>query len=931
MNIADKKQFEPGNKVGQPTPAAFLRIIIPLFLTFISFALCIFLICIPLLKHHLIEQKKAMVHELNDSNCTLTASLLSEYHQRVLSGELTREEAQHRAMERIRNLRYGPQGESFFWIIDQHQRVLVLPVMPGLEGKDPSSMANSHVKKMIVECVRIANTQGFGYVNYQGALPGSPDKIFPGISYVRLFRPWNWIIGTGIEVTDIKDHIDAIAGRIFRIFIGLLVMFLVLALYLTVQSVLSEYKRGQVEKAHRLDTLRLQKLRELNQMAEASLSDLTEFSLSEAIHLTQSRVGYLVFLTEDEKEATQYTWSNGTIQDCKVTDNNGRCHQGTSKLWIQAVLERKTVIINDYQQEPQGNRFPAGHIRITRYMNVPVFDRGRIVAVAGVGNKAENYNNSDIRQMNLLMDGMWKIIQRKASEDALRQSEERYRLLMENASDIIWTLQLPEMHFLYVSPSVETILGYTPEQIQTLELKDIIAPEYLDRFTSSISEEMVKENDPDVDPRRSWSTQLEQVRKNGSFVWTEIKASFLRDEAGRANRVLGVTRDITQRRRMERRLQQSQKMEAVGTLAGGIAHDFNNILSSILGFTELARLQCNADPELIKSLDKIFSAGIRARDLVRHILVFSRQQEIQRVPLAIMPLVKECLNFIRASIPKNIEIIQKLDTPHITVVADASQIHQIIMNLCTNAAHAMEGKNGIMEVGLKSVRIENWEQVRIKGLDPGNYVELSITDSGCGIPELVIERIFEPFFTTKAKGEGTGMGLSIVHGIVKDMGGGISVYSEPGKGSVFKVYLPADTGKEESTVFPGLPLTKETGRILMVDDEEDIIISGRLILMTMGYEVTGMTNSLEALELFKKDSQAFDLVVSDLTMPKMTGIELICEIRKLRRDIPIILSTGFSDVTPVAEKSGAFAVVMKPLIARELVEVVRAALNSNTL
>ncbi|WP_020588695.1 cache domain-containing protein [Desulfobacter curvatus] len=934
MNIAGKKQSGPGKKDGQPSLGTFLRIIVPLFLTFILFAVCVFLIFVPSLKHHLIEQKKAMVSDLNDSNCTLTASLLSEYHQRVLSGELTLEDAQHRAMDRIRNLRYGPKGEAFFWIIDQHRRVIVQPVMPWLEGKDLSSLTSPQVKQLIEECVRIANTQGSGCVKYHEPSPSSMGKAFPGLSYVRLFSPWKWIIGTGIDVADITDHIDAISGRIFRISAGFLVTFLVLSLYITAQSILSERKREQMGKALRLDSLRLKKLRELNQMAEASLSDLTEFSLSEAIQLTQSQVGYLVFLTEDEKEATLYTWSNDTIQDCKIIDKNGLCHQEKTKLWTQTVRKRETIIINDYQPKSEGDKFPAGHIRIIRYMSVPVFDRGRIVAVAGVGNKAEDYNDSDIRQMNLLMDGMWKIIQRKASEEALRQSEERYRLLMENASDIIWTLQLPDMHFLYVSPSVETILGYTPEQIQQLGLKDIniIAPEYLDRFIGMISEEMAKEGDSEVDPRRSWSTQVEQVRKDGSFVWTEIKASFLRDEAGRANRVLGVTRDITQRRRIERRLQQSQKMEAIGTLAGGIAHDFNNILSSILGFTELARLQCNADPDVIKSLDKIYSAGIRARDLIRHILIFSRQQEIRREPLVIMPLVKECLTFIRASIPKNIEIIQKLDAHDITVVADASQIHQIIMNLCTNAAHAMEGKNGIIEVGLKSIRIENWEEIRIKGLDPGNYIELSITDSGCGIPKPVMDRIYEPFFTTKDKGQGTGMGLSIVHGIVKDMGGGISAYSEPGKGSVFKIYLPAGTGKGESTVFPGLPLTKESGRILMVDDEEDIVISGRLILMTMGYEVTGVTDSLEALEIFKKDPQAFDLVLSDLTMPRMTGIQLIREIRKLRRDIPIILSTGFSDVTSAAaKKGGAFAVIMKPLIARELAEAVRAALNPKTL
>jgi len=384
-----------------------------------------------------------------------------------------------------------------------------------------------------------------------------------------------------------------------------------------------------------------------------------------------------------------------------------------------------------------------------------------------------------------------------------------------------------------------------------------------------------------------------------------------------------------ERQRLQTRLMQVQKLEAIGTLAGGIAHDFNNILSTVLGYTELAKLKLEQGQPIAGELDEVLRAGIRARDLIRQILTFSRQADIQRTPLEIVPLIKETVKFLKASLPSTIEIHQDLNAPHSLILADPTQIHQVLMNLCTNATHAMQGK-GRLDIRLRELDLDQESSIAYKGLQPGRHLSLSISDNGRGIPREIIEKIFDPFFTTKERGEGSGMGLAVVHGIVSDMHGAITVDSVPGLGSTFHVLFPALDGTADTSEYaPAMP-RKGHGRILFVDDEEGVLASGRGILEYLGYEIEAFDSAPAALESFAKDPAAFDLVLTDMTMPKMTGLEFAARLRKIRPNVPIILSTGFSVVLSeeMIARLGIQALIMKPLVAGELAEAVYHALHA---
>ena len=402
-----------------------------------------------------------------------------------------------------------------------------------------------------------------------------------------------------------------------------------------------------------------------------------------------------------------------------------------------------------------------------------------------------------------------------------------------------------------------------------------------------------------------------------------------------------------ERRKMCVQLQQAQKMEAIGTLAGGIAHDFNNVLTAVIGYTEMALDDVTKGPLLQNDLQEVLKAGIRAKDLVNQILTFSRQTEQELMPVKLKLVAKEAIKLLRASLPTTIEIRQDIQNES-WVLADPTQIHQILMNLCTNAGHAMQEKGGILEVSLRNVDLktdQNRSKIEIPksmaqsapgwagqaeiGLAPGSYLRLTVSDTGHGMDRSTIQRIFDPYFTTKDKGEGTGLGLSVVHGIVKDHGGTVTVYSEPGRGAAFHVYLPVIERESELDVAAEKILPTGTERILFIDDEPSLVNLGTQMLEGLGYKVVTRTSSLEALELFKEQYDKFDLVFTDMTMPNMTGEELAKEVLKVRPDIPVILCTGFSSRI-TEEKAKAFGIrafVMKPLLKLDMAKTIRRVLD----
>jgi PAS domain S-box-containing protein len=517
------------------------------------------------------------------------------------------------------------------------------------------------------------------------------------------------------------------------------------------------------------------------------------------------------------------------------------------------------------------------------------------------------------------------ITERKLAGEDLRESEEKYRLIVENAHDGIEITQKDRI--IFANTRFAEMLGFTIDELKLLPFSQF--------FTNQATQDLIDRQE-NRDNGKSLPYQYETtfLKKDGTIIDVDVKYEIIQYKNNPAT--FAIIRDITKQKKseeekiaLEKQLRRSQKLETIGTLAGGIAHDFNNILAPIMGYTDMAMLNMEKSNPLYDDLQHVLKGAHRAKELVEQILLFSKQSEKEQQPLALQGLVKEALKLLRPSIPTTIEIRQRIDETCSKVLADATQIHQVIVNLCTNAWQSMEEKGGILTITLNQIKIDPSTAKINPNLNETEYIQLSFSDTGGGMDNETLDRIFEPFFTTKAVDKGTGLGLSVVHGIVQSHRGDIHVYSEEGMGSVFHVYLPILVTKEKKSIVVSDEITRGSEFVIIVDDEVEIANLVKRMLENFGYNADIYQNGIDALKAIKQQPGKYDLLISDLTMPQMNGLDLADQIHKNNPKFPILIMTGFGDNITLAtqKKYGIKQVIGKPIIIQDLTTAVRSVLD----
>jgi len=637
-------------------------------------------------------------------------------------------------------------------------------------------------------------------------------------------------------------------------------------------------------------------------------------------------------LAEDElvwKTALLEAQVEATIDGILVVDEKGKkilLNQNLLEMW------KVPQHIRDDKDDASLLRYVAGNVkepgpfleRVAYLYNHPN-ETGRDEIIFKNGMVLDRYSSPVLGKDGKYYGRIWTfrdISEHKRAEEALRQSEDRFRGIFEHAIEGIFQTRL-DGRFVSANPSLARLFGASSPEVLTGNPAFRMTQLYVDpRHREEILWILLKQR-RDV---RNFQTQLK--RMDGSLVWVSINARLNRSK-DQEPLIEGTVEDISARKNLELQLLHSQKLDAIGTMAGGIAHDFNNILGIIIGYAEIIKSRkLPVSHEARADLGQVLQAALRARDLVKQILSFSRQEEQSLRVIQISPLVKEAARMLRATLPATIRIRSSIQADKEMILGDPTQIYQVLINLCTNAAYAMRDTVGTLSIDLMTVVLAPAEILPHPDLHPGAYQRLSIGDTGEGIDPAILGRIFDPFFTTKAVQVGSGLGLSVVHGIAKAHRGAVTVESEPGKGATFHVYFPVvQQGADETEVPPSEVALQGQGRILLVDDEQLLAELTAERLTNAGYGVTAMTNPLEAVCWFSRHAAEVDLVISDQTMPGMTGLKMIEEIRKLKPDIPVILCTGYSEsVTREALRKAGIRLVMKPVLIRDLVEAIQALL-----
>jgi len=612
----------------------------------------------------------------------------------------------------------------------------------------------------------------------------------------------------------------------------------------------------------------------------------------------------------------------------------------SSKIWPLSIFSEDAINTlrsgqiygGDVTRLPEKEKRYFRNRKILSFFVLPIHVQGKMwgVILFEDSKKRNLFDFEDIGLFSFCGDIIGCFLKYHEAEEAVRLGEKRLRLLADNTLDCIWRMDM-NLTFTYVNPAVKQMFDYEPDEWIGSNLSDHCSKEEMEKMINILSTYMENSREPSG---VLFETSLKH--RNGKGIPVEILGKYLYDQNGSVAGLQGTTRNISERkeaekerRRLSAQLRHSQKMEAIGTLAGGIAHDFNNILTAIVGYAELSLMDAKEKSRLSNNLREIYRAGDRATELVKQILTFCRQTELERQPMQISPIVKEALKLLRSSIPTTIEIKSSIKDNLGATMADPTQIHQVVMNLCTNAAQAMEKTGGKLTVTLdKTILGKNFRTMH-PDITPGVYFQLTVADTGLGIPPEIMEKIFDPYFTTKKIEEGTGLGLSVSQGIVKSCGGEITVESTLNKGSIFRVYLPEINlnalQEEDKTI--ELPTGNQC--ILFVDDEPSLVDMGQQRLSRLGYQVEGYTSSVKALSQFQSNPTRYDLVITDMTMPVISGDRLARRLIEIRPDIPIILCTGYSRQisNEMAVACGIRSLLMKPITIKAMAETVKQVLS----
>jgi PAS domain S-box-containing protein len=700
----------------------------------------------------------------------------------------------------------------------------------------------------------------------------------------------------GIRETD--ANLLAIYGRVartgnperFEMFVKALRMWFCVSVYcpapehfVAVFEIITE--RKQAEKERIANERRMSSLYEISQYPFTNEQEFLDHALGEVICLTDSKFGYIYFYNEQTRQFILNTWSPGVMRQCSVQEQKTVYDLDSTGIWGEAVRQRKPILVNDFQADHSLKKgYPEGHVDLQRFLTVPVIVDEAIVAVVGVANKEDDYTDSDKMQLKLFMDSVWMITMRKQNEEALRESEEHHRDILHTAMDGIF-LTDREGNLEEVNEAYCRMSGYSVQELLTMSISGLAVAETIDGVADRIRK-IIEQGESRYETRHR--------RKDGTIYDVEVSAKFRTTKGGH---LVVFLRDITERRltenarreaeedraKLEAQLRQAQKMESIGRLAGGVAHDFNNMLTIIFGHVQLALMDENLSTPLHTSLEEIRNAAERSADLTRQLLAFARKQIIAPLALDLNKSVGGMLKMLQRLIGEDIHLTWKPASNLWPVKMDPSQIDQILANLCINARDAISDV-GKITIETENMVFDNDYCTTHLGFSPGEYVRLAVSDNGRGMDKETLSKIFEPFFTTKGIGEGTGLGLATVYGIVKQNNGFINVYSEPNLGTTFTIYLSrleGKTGQTDKRCKQELP-SHGHETILLVEDEPAILKITSLMLEMQGYTVLAASTPDEAIRVAGEYAGKIHLLMTDVIMPGMNG-----------RDLAKCLLTGF--------------------------------------